>query len=228
MEYSHLLFDFDNTLVDFNHCAYEGLKDTFKKYNIEWTEANYKLYKKINHQLWSDFEKGLNTTEDIRQQRFSLFLEALNITGIDGYEMNAHYLERIVAHPKIIDTTIESLDMLKDKYTLGIVTNGLKEVQRRRIANHGLEKYFNHIVVSDEIDLAKPDPKYFQYAFDKIDEVDKSKVLVIGDNITSDIGGAQSFGFKTCWFNPNDKQNLTGITPDYRVHNLKELVELVH
>lgn len=228
MIYSHLLFDFDNTLVDFSHCAFEGLKDTFKKYNIEWTEENYTLYKKINHQLWSNFEQGLVTTEDIRQKRFSLFLEALVITGIDGYEMNIHYLERIVAHPKILDTTIGSLDILHDKYTLGIVTNGLKEVQRRRIANHGLEKYFDHIVVSDEIDLAKPDPKYFQYAFDKIDEADKSKVLVIGDNITSDIGGAQSFGFKGCWFNPDDKKNDTGITPDYTVHNLKELVELVH
>lgn len=227
MKYSHLLFDFDNTLVDFNHCAYEGLKDTFKKYNIEWTDSNYTLYKKINHQVWSDFEQGLITTEEIRKKRFSLFLESLTLEGIDGYEMNAFYLERIVAHPKILETTIESLDILQDKHILGIVTNGLKEVQRRRIANHGLEKYFNHIIVSDEIDLAKPDPQYFQYVFDRIDESDKSKVLVIGDNITSDIGGAQSFGFHGCWFNPIDKKNKTSITPDYTVHNLMELVELI-
>ena len=227
MEYSHLLFDFDNTLVDFNYCAYKGLKDTFNKYDIEWTESNYKLYKQINHTVWTDFEKGLITTEDIRQKRFTLFLESLHISNIDGYEMNAYYLEQIVAHPKTLDTTVEALDILQNKYSLGIVTNGLKEVQRRRLTKHRLDKYFSHIFVSDEIDLAKPDPRYFNYVFERIAETDKSKVLVIGDNIKSDIGGAQSFGFHGCWFNPDEKENSTDISPMFTISQLTDLVKLI-
>lgn len=224
MEYSHLLFDFDNTLVDFNYSAYHGLIDTFKKYQIEWTDDNYNLYKQINHGVWVDFEKGLITTEDIRKKRFTLFLDSLNIKNIDGYEMNAYYLDRIVAHPKVLDHTLEALDNLQQRFTLCIVTNGLKEVQRRRLTEHGLDNYFEQVFVSDEINLAKPDPMYFQHVFDRIDETDKLKVLVIGDNIHSDIGGAQSFGFHNCWFNPNQIDNTTTISPDYTIHNLMELV----
>lgn len=225
MQYSHLLFDFDNTLVDFTHSAYKGLQDTFSKYNIEWNDVNYQQYKSINHSLWTEFEQGLIDTEDIRKKRFTLFLEALNIKNINGYEMNAYYLEQIVAHPKLLPNTIDTLSRLQKTFTLGIVTNGLKEVQRRRLSKHKLTDYFEHIFVSDEIDLAKPDPRYFQHVHDRIDESDKSRVLVIGDNIKSDIGGAQSFGFKSCWYNPNLKENNNEISPTYSIQNLSELVD---
>jgi len=227
MNFTHLLFDFDNTLVDFTYSAHKGLQDTFKEYKIDWNEKNYNLYKKINHGVWSEFEQGLITTEDIRKKRFALFLKSLNMQNHDGYEMNAFFLERIVDHPKILKHTIETLDLLQDNFTLGIVTNGLKEVQRRRITKHGLDSYFTEIVVSDEIDLAKPDPRYFQYTLDRIEEKDKSKVLVVGDNITSDVGGAQAFGFKACWFNPDDKENQSDTLPFHQIEKLTELTELL-
>lgn len=224
MAYSQLLFDFDNTLVDFTHSAYEGLQDTFRKYNIEWNDDNYQKYKTINHSLWTEFEQGLITTEDIRKKRFTLFLESLNIKNVNGYEMNAYFLEQIVAHPKLLPHTIETLRTLQNTFTLGIVTNGLKEVQRRRLTKHKLYEYFEHIFVSDEINLAKPDPRYFQHVYDRIDETDKSRVLVIGDNIQSDIGGAETFGFKTCWYNPNQKENTSKFSPTYTIGDLSELV----
>lgn len=227
MEYSHLLFDFDNTLVDFTHSAFKGLQDTFSKYNIEWNDDNYQLYKTINHSLWTEFEQGLINTEDIRKKRFTLFLQSLNIQDIDGYEMNAFYLEQIVAHPKILAQTVEALQTLQKNFTLGIVTNGLKEVQRRRLTKHQLDDYFEHVFVSDEINLAKPDPRYFQHVYDRIDESDKSRVLVIGDNIQSDIGGAQSFGFKTCWYNPSQKENTSEFSPTYTIRDLNALVNHV-
>lgn len=227
MAYSQLLFDFDNTLVDFSHSAYLGLQDTFKEYNVEWTEKNYQLYKSINHGVWLDFEKGLITTEDIRKKRFTLFLESLNMTHIDGFEMNAFYLEQIVVHPKVLDHTLDALEKLSKHYTLTIITNGLKEVQRKRIEKHGLEKYFPQIFVSDEINLAKPDPLYFKHVYDRIEESDKSKILVIGDNLNSDIGGAQSFGFRTCWYNPQQTENSTDISPDHQIEKLTDLIELL-
>lgn len=227
MEFSHILLDFDNTLVDFSFSAYTALQATFQFYQIEWTEEHYQQYKHINHELWSEFEKGKITTEDIRKKRFSLFLESIGMRDIDGYEVNAFYLEQIVENPKTLDGTIESLDILNECYTLGIVTNGLKEVQRRRIANHGLEHYFDHIFVSDEINLAKPDTRYFQHVYDRIDIDNKSSALVVGDNIISDIGGAQSFGFNACWFNPDMKENPTSILPKYTIQGLQDLVNLL-
>ena len=91
------------------------------------------------------------------------------------------------------------LDRAREKYKLGLITNGLQEVQRPRIANTALEPYFEFIAISDEIGVAKPDAAFFDHAQRNMGNPDRSSVLVIGDNPNADIKGALSYGYDACW-----------------------------
>ena len=108
-----------------------------------------------------------------------------------------------------------------------MITNGLKEVQRPRIAQAKMEKHFEVIVVSDEIGVSKPHEGFFQHAFEKMGKPTKSEVIVVGDSLNSDIQGGNNFGVDTCWFNPNSAANLTEHKPTFQIQNLESLHELL-
>lgn len=205
LDFDWLLFDFDNTLVDFHEASELAFHKTLKDYNIEYDETYYEIYGKINAKIWSDFEQKLITAEDIRRTRFTLFLESIGKEGIDGYECNAKYLSSIIEFTHIRPEVINMLQRLKVKFKMSIVTNGLKEVQRARLAKCKIDHLFDSIVVSDEIGVAKPDSSFFEYTMNTIEEkIDKEKILVIGDSLKSDIAGAKLFGLKSCLINDSD------------------------
>lgn len=112
-------------------------------------------------------------------------------------------------------------------YRLAIVTNGLKDVQNNRIRKSTIAKYFEDIVISEEVELSKPDPKIFELSLNNIKHTDKNKVLIVGDSLTSDIQGGINFGVDTCWFNPNKVSNETGIKPTYEISNLMKLKDIL-
>ena len=117
--------------------------------------------------------------------------------------------------------------MHKD-FRLSIITNGLKDVQDNRIRKSIIAKYFDDIVVSEEVMVSKLDPKIFEHALININHTDKSKVLMVGDSLTSDIQGGINFGIDTCWFNPNNIANKTRIKPTYEISNLMDLKDIVN
>jgi putative hydrolase of the HAD superfamily len=126
-----------------------------------------------------------------------------------------------------MDGAIELLNQLHTKVRLGLITNGLKEVQRPRIFSTGLNKYFEVIVVSGEIDIMKPDYAFFEYTYGQMSRPAKERVLVVGDNLNADIRGGFQFGFKTCWFNPGASVNQHGVSPDYEINLLSGVVDIV-
>lgn len=205
MEFEYLLFDFDNTLVDFGGPSKVAFREAYEEQGLSYEDSVYKVYQGINARIWEQFENGKITTEDIRRERFKQLFEKLNIQGIDPVFFNGRYMHFVVQNTVLYDGVKELLEELHGKYKMGIVTNGLKEAQRPRLAKVGITDFFEVIVVSDEIGFAKPEQAYFDFVHEKIDEVDKEKVLVIGDNPKSDILGANNFGYKSCWINAKGK-----------------------
>ena len=84
---------------------------------------------------------------------------------------------------------------------------------------------YGAIVVSGDEGVAKPDPRFIDRALARIDTVDKSRALILGDSLTSDIAAANASGVAGCWFNPHGKRNTTAFTPDYEIRSLKEALE---
>lgn len=82
---------------------------------------------------------------------------------------------------------------------------------------------FEQVIISEEVGCQKPHPGIFDYAFTNLAISNKSKVLMVGDSLTSDIQGGNKYGIDTCWFNPSRKTNTSGIQPTYEITSLMEL-----
>ena len=70
----------------------------------------------------------------------------------------------------------------------------------------------------------KPDKKFFDIILENIGNQDKSSILMIGDDLSSDIQGAINVGINSCWFNQKGKENSLGIKPTFTIYSFEELL----
>lgn len=224
MKYEVILFDVDDTLFDFGMTEKEALQKTFQAYGISTPLADYlPTYKEISSVLWRELEQGITTLPELGEQRFKRLFQALGLT-IDGAAFNRDYLVNLGKEVHLTKGAVELCSHLSD-YRLVIITNGFDAVQKSRIGGSPLCNSFECLVTSEEAGFQKPDKGIFDYVFSQLGMTDKSKVLIVGDSLTSDIQGGINYGIDTCWFNPHRKQNRLGIKPTYEIHDLMELLD---
>ena len=227
MNYQWIFFDADDTLFDFKKSAYHAMNITLAHFKINPPQGYYQIYKDINQQAWESFEKKEITADELRFIRFDRFLKAIGEYR-DPLEMNSQYLYQLSQTEFMIEGAKKLvLDLLEKGHYLCLITNGLKEVQRPRIAKTKMNQYFNAIVVSDEIGVSKPHAGFFEHAFEEIGHPEKEKVIVVGDSLSSDIQGGNKFGLDTCWYNPEKKDNISGHLPTYEIHRLEHLKKFI-
>lgn len=224
MKYSHLLFDLDNTILNFSSASLEALKDVSEVLQLEYNQEFLDVYHRINHGVWKEFEHGMIDSLTLRRKRFE---ETANHFGrkVDGLLLNRKYIKGIINHAHFMPGAEELLHKLKENYSINIITNGLKEAQRPRLKEANIYHLFDTITVSDEIGFAKPHFKYFDYAWNKISSPNKAQVLVIGDSLNSDITGGNNFGFQTCLYDP--KGLFKHHNANFKVNSLQELQKIL-
>lgn len=225
-KYDWLLFDADNTLWDFSAAEASALELTLRTRDIDWSDEVLGQYRVINHRAWSDYEQGFLPKEQLRTIRFQRLLEHYRLDH-PAEELSFDYRTYLSESTHMLDGAIALLDSLKGKYKMGLVTNGLKEVQRPRLANTGLGDYFEFIVISDEIGVAKPHAGFWDHAYAQMDGVDKSSVLVIGDNANADVKGALDYGFDACWLRHPGFADRKNLGETFRIRDIRELGEIV-
>ncbi len=226
MKYEWLLFDLDDTLLNFSVSEHFALTQALAKVGIDFQATHLEIYERINRKCWDDFEAGILPQSAINHTRFSRFLIAMNLQKENPTEFGNYYLEQLsekAVYMKGADTLLEEQ---YGKYKLGIVTNGLKQVQRPKLRKNNLAHYFNIIVVSDEIGVSKPNTSFFDHAFREMNFPDKEKVLIIGDSLNSDIRGGHNYGIDTCWYNFKKKQNTINLKPTFEIDDLNQLKSL--
>ena len=225
-KYDYLLFDADNTLFDFHASEAWALEQAIIGLGIHFIPTHVEIYREVNHLCWRQYEDGILPKKDLRGKRFEWFFEKLGLKP-DIDRVATDYLSFLSQSCILIPGAEDLLQEVSKNHALVLVTNGLKEVQRPRLRQSSIEHYFETIVVSDEIGHAKPDAAFFDYTFDKINHPDKSKVLMIGDNINADIRGGLQYGLDSCWYNPNQKKTEKGIEPTYVISEIGKLLDLL-
>ena len=226
-KYYCVLFDADNTLLNFDAAENKALAETLVNYGIEPDAETVQTYREINSDLWKQLEKGQIRREKLMSERFTRFLKAINAAG-NGAEMNRFYLEQLSTHPDLMSPTV--LDVMKELSevaTLAIVTNGFDKVQSRRVQESGLLNYLEDVFVSEKLDSEKPNRKIFDAALRALGVENREHVLMVGDSLSSDIQGGVNAGLDTCWFNPNHAENPGKVCPTYEIATLEELYPLV-
>jgi len=226
-KYYCILFDADNTLLDFDAAENKALAETLVEYGIEPDAETVQTYRDINSELWRQLEKGQIRREKLMGERFTRFLKAINAAG-DGVEMNRCYLDHLSAHPDLVaPNVLDVLKELSEVATLAIVTNGFEKVQSRRVAESGIVNYLEDVFVSEKLDSEKPSRRIFDAALRALGVENREHVLMVGDSLTSDIQGGANAGLDTCWFNPGHSENPGKVVPTYEIASLEELYPLV-
>ena len=226
-KYYCVLFDADNTLLNFDAAESKALAETLVNYGIEPDAETVQTYRTINSELWRQLEKGQIKREKLMAERFTRFLKAIDAAG-GGAEMNRFYLEQLSTHPDLMGPEVlDVLRELSEVATLAVVTNGFQKVQIRRLAESGVLNFMEDVFVSEKMDSEKPNRRIFDAALRALGVENREHVLVVGDGLSSDIQGGVNAGLDTCWFNPGNVENKTGITPKFTVSSYEELYRIV-
>ena len=119
------------------------------------------------------------------------------------------------------------IEFVNGRARLGIITNGFEDLQDIRLEKTGLSGYFDHVVISEQVGVAKPAQEIFNYAYEKMGYPSKSRVLMVGDNLNSDILGGNNFGIDTCWLQHDESEVETHIVPTFTIHCMSELQNII-
>ena len=98
----------------------------------------------------------------------------------------------------------------------------------RKITAAGFSELMDDIFVSEVIGYEKPKKEFFEGCLKKISEKDLSRILIVGDSLTSDIAGGNNAGIRTCWYNPAGKKVGADYRIDYEIRNLQQIFEVLY
>lgn len=224
-KYTTLYFDLDNTILDFSAAEYTAIRQLLALHKLPVTDEIVSVYSRINVTWWERFEKGEIEKHEIYSGRFNDLLAYFDLTG-DPIKMAEDYFEFLSQGYAMLEGADKVLKYLKEQgYTICITTNGMSRTQYRRINGCGLKQYFDYIFVSEDAGHQKPETEYFEYVMTNTPEKDKTKILVIGDSMSSDILGGMNFGVDTCWLNP--KGNAGAYKPTYEIANIMHICDIL-
>lgn len=225
--YKHIIFDLDHTLWDFDKNSAETLGELFEHHSLQDKlntdlESFIEYYKEINKQLWHLYNQHLISKEDLRIKRFQMLFEHFNYFDASlALTLDQEYISICPEKPHLIKGTIPLLEVLSQKYTLHLLTNGFKETQERKIKACGIEHFFQHMVTSECSGYNKPHRKMFSYILNKANAHYK-ECIMIGDNLKTDIQGAKNVGMDHVFFNPHRANHKFKTT--HEIIHLEELL----
>ncbi len=226
MTYTHLLFDLDGTLFDFD----AGETYTFHKvcdaFHVPFSEETLALYQGINLSYWKAYERGEITTTALSVARFRDFLAAVGGSG-DPALMSKSYQDHLGEDCTPIPDALRVCHILREKgYSISIITNGRSATQHSRLSRSELPPMISELFISEELGCQKPKKEFFDAVFEQL-QIPVSQALVIGDSLTSDISGGIQYGIDTCWFNPKGTTNTMPQAPTYEIRQLSELLSIL-
>ena len=222
--YKYILFDADNTLLDFDKAEEISISNTFNFFGIDLSLS--KRFSEINSSLWKLFEIGGIEREEIKTKRFQILLDEIGLRSTSAKEMSEKYLYELSCSSYSYEGAVELCDKLAAMgKKLYIITNGHTVTQTKRLKN---ADFINHIVksfISEQIGYQKPNKEYFDYVLRDINAL-KNECIIIGDSLSSDIKGGINSEISTCWFNPDGKANTSDIIPTYTVNTFDQIIDI--
>ena len=226
MKYRILLFDADNTLLDFDANEKESFYCMMRDVGEVCTEEIYRYYHELNSDWWRKIERKEASLEYWLGNRFTVFMRHYG-KEVDGQLWEKIFRGYLNHGTQQIPYAHEVLRRLQAEYDLYVITNGVEETQLYRMRESGLAMYFRDIFISKRIGDSKPSKRFFEYVKNHIPDFEVERTLVIGDSLTSDIKGGYDAGIDTCWFSRDLEAKPEGIQPTYIIHALPELFDVL-
>lgn len=208
-------FDLDDTLYDFAGASLIGLRYVYCKYRLErffgCEQQWYEIYHRHNRSLWQLYNDARITQQKLRFDRFYLPLSESGMEEEENCRLNplldADYLRKLGSAGMLLPGSREALGHLKARgYNIGVLSNGFRGVQHEKLQSSGIAHLVDKVVLSDDINVNKPDRRIFDYALSQSGATAAGS-LMIGDNPDTDIAGAVRAGWNAMLYAPRCVDN---------------------
>lgn len=227
MIYQTILWDVDQTLLDFDKSQDYALRFCFQNLNLEINDEIVRIYASINDSYWKRLELGEVTKKELLTGRFDRLFEQLHIETVTSADIAPMYQKALGSVYFYRDDSLNLCKSLQGKVRQYVVTNGVSSTQRNKLRLSGFDQIMDGIFISEEMNYAKPDIRFFEGCFQQINDFQKESTLIVGDSLTSDIKGGNQAGIDCCWYNPMGHKNESGLRIDYEIQNLWEVEEIL-
>ena len=222
-----ILWDVDGTLLDFHSAESAAIRALFRKFGLGiCTDAMLADYSAINAGFWRKLERGELTKPQVLTGRFEAFFQKYGLDTGCVADFNAAYQLALGDTICFCPNALETLTSLQGRVLQCAVTNGTAVAQHKKLAASGLDQIFEHIFISDEIGVEKPNVGFFDAVWAKIGQYVPNEVLIVGDSLTSDIKGGNNTGIQTCWYNPKGLPCPDDLRIDHDIRNLAQVITL--
>ncbi len=233
MSYKYIIFDVDDTLLDFGSAFHATQKDIAEKLNIEFSKEYAALSEKLGWKAWK--ETGLDSTDlkEVQKNYHTLYYKYLeqhyrDLIQAYGAEISVEELVetyiKSVSSSKIFmeKNTLEVYKALSPNYKLVLATNGIDRIQRERI--QAFMPYTYKFYISENMNTIKPAEEFFRYIISDL-ECEPGECLMVGDSITNDIMGAKKVGMDVCFYNVRNKDIPEKVMVDYEIKSIEGILQ---
>jgi putative hydrolase of the HAD superfamily len=229
--YKAIIFDLDNTILNYGLCERDAMRralqdhDLFVRDHAGW-EVFWETFQRHNFRHWMDFVNGAGPCRTIQDVLRNSFRDALNKSPTLHNQLTETYWHYFCHICHFEDGAEEVLRTLSAKYKLGIISNGIGEAQRKRLAAGNIIGLFQSIVVSDEAGVRKPKKEIFDIALNELN-LGNRDVLYVGDSVQDDYHGAIHAGIDFCFYNRKQEEHALEPSPTYTIHHLADLLRFL-
>ena len=185
--------------------------------------------------LWGSFE---DEGDDFRRMRDIIrtyqkdaWTKGLKKVGVEDYELANELVAKFISErrkaPFVFDESFEVLEALKKDHRLVLLTNGAPSLQNEKLTiTPEISQYFDLIVISGDFGRGKPDASIFRHVLEKSD-TRPGEALMVGDNLMTDILGANRAGIRSVWLNREGTEPHPEVKPTYEIDHLGKLAEVI-
>jgi putative hydrolase of the HAD superfamily len=217
-----VIFDLDNTLVDFMKMKRRAIEEAVPAMIDAGLELSVEESNKIIDEIYK--EQGIEY-----QQVFDAFLQRV-LKKIDYKILSAGIVAyrrareaALIPYPHVYSTLNK---LLKLGIKMGIVSDAPGKEAWLRLAYLNFHHIVDAVVTFEDTGQRKPHAAPFLSILKKLD-VEPQEAIMVGDWVERDIIGAEKLGMKTAFARYGDTFDTKSHNADYELNDINELIDII-
>lgn len=231
MQLDYLIFDVDDTLLDFREAYYSAQHALARILQAPFDSEFVKTDEELSWKNWKALQLDKTDLPIVQKNYHVYYKQYLELhyktlgdvfgSSVSTGELIACYQNAIASSRKPVEPDTENVYAgLSRDYKLAIATNGIGWIQRARVQD--FMPFTSGVFISEEMGVVKPAKAFYEIVLDQLG-CSPDRCLMVGDSLSNDIVGAKSAGLFTCWYNHKRKPSPEGMYADYAIENIGEI-----